>query len=389
MTGPDLDGLESDDGWLYASSLPLGAGDPGRFHALFGRDSLISSLQLLPVRPDIARATLRALARRQGRRVNEVMLEEPGKIGHEFRLEPPRNLINAGWPERSNFNYFASADATAWFLVLLASLGDRALCHELAAAWRSGGAWIARELDRSGGLIRHARSTVPGGLVQQGWRDSQDPQDPGGGGILHPGGRVPEQRLADADTQAVTYSALRALDRLEPRSGWDERAASLRARISSEFGPDVMALEPDGAEVCGAGSQLGWLLWAGALEPAASASAAERLCRADVLTQFGLRTLSSDSPAFDPQAYHRGSIWPFDSWIGWGGLGACGREAEAEQVRAGVLAALEQLGDAPELYAVTRAGELEPIALSNRRQAWTVGARWALENRWDGRAYAA
>ena len=146
-----------------------------------------------------------------------------------------------------------------------------------------------------------------------------------------------------------------------------------------------MALDGDGTEVRGAGSQLGWLLWAGALAAAPAAAAAERLCRPDVLTEFGLRTLSADSPAFEPHAYHRGSIWPFDSWLGWGGLRACGREAEAARVRTGVLAAIQRLGDAPELYAVTRAGELEPIALSNHRQAWTAGARWALANRWDGR----
>ena len=158
----------------------------------------------------------------------------------------------------------------------------------------------------------------------------------------------------------------------------------MQARISTAFGPEVMAVEGDGTEVRGAGSQLGWLLWAGALAPEPAASAAERLCRPDVLTVFGLRTLSADSPAFDPHAYHRGSIWPFDSWLGWGGLRACGRQAEAERVRTGVLAAIQRLGDAPELYAVTGAGGLEPIALSNRRQAWTAGARWALANRWDG-----
>ena len=385
MSDPDLSGLESDEGWLYASSLPLEAGDPGRFHALFGRDSLISSLALLPVRPDIARMTLRALARRQGRAVNPVTLEEPGKIGHEFRPETPSTMIDAGWPGRGAFNYYATADATSWFLVVLASLGERALFDELEPAWRSAGGWLAHELDRSRGLVRHAPSTVPGGLVQQGWRDSHDPQDPYGGGILHPNGRLPEQRLADADTQAVTFAALRALDRLDPGAGWDERAAALQARISTAFGPDVMALEADGTEVRGAGSQLGWLLWAGALERAPAAAATERLCQPDVLTEFGLRTLSSHSPVFAPHAYHRGSIWPFDSWLGWGGLRAYGRAAEAERVRTGVLAAIERLGEAPELFAVTRAGELEPIALANRRQAWTVGARWALANRWEGR----
>lgn len=389
MSGPDLDGLESDEGWLHASSLPVGAGDPGRYHALFGRDSLISSLQLLPVRPDVARATLRALARRQGRRVDELTLEEPGKIGHEFRPEPPPNLIDAGWPVRGEFNYFATADATAWFLVVLTSLGDRPLCGELEAAWRGAGTWLSGALDRGGGVVRHAGDNVPGGLVQQGWRDSQNPADAAGGGILHADGRLPGARLADADSQAVAYAGLRALAWLEPGGPWDERALGLRARISSAFGPDVMALEPDGTAVRGAGSQLGWLLWADALEPEVAAAAAERLCRPDVLTAFGLRTLSSDSSAFGASAYHRGSVWPFDSWLGWGGLRAHGRDAEAEQVRTGVLAALERLGAAPELYAVTRAGELEPIALSNRRQAWTIGAHWALANRWDGRSYAA
>jgi glycogen debranching enzyme len=103
-----------------------------------------------------------------------------------------------------------------------------------------------------------------------------------------------------------------------------------------------------------------------------------------VLTDFGLRTLSSGSPAFSPHAYHRGAVWPFDSWLGWGGLRAAGRHAAAERVRTGVLAALDELGRHPELYAVT--DRVEPIPVSNRVQAWTVGARWALEHEWDGRA---
>jgi glycogen debranching enzyme len=141
-----------------------------------------------------------------------------------------------------------------------------------------------------------------------------------------------------------------------------------------------MAIEADGTPVPGAGSQLGWLLWSGALEGDAAEAAADRLVAPDVLTRYGLRTLSSDHPAFDAHAYHRGSVWPFDNWLGWLGLRAAGRDEDAERVRSGVLAALDELGRAPELYAVTRSGELEPVAMSNRVQAWTVGARWAFEN---------
>ena len=74
----ELDPLLSDEGWPYASALPVGSGDPGRFHALFGRDSLITSLQILPVQPEVARSTLRALARRQGTRCDPEIEEEPG-----------------------------------------------------------------------------------------------------------------------------------------------------------------------------------------------------------------------------------------------------------------------------------------------------------------------
>jgi glycogen debranching enzyme len=163
----------------------------------------------------------------------------------------------------------------------------------------------------------------------------------------------------------------------------------MRAVLSRRFGPEVMALEAGDRPVPGAGSQLGWLLWADALEPDAAEAAAERLCRPDILTPWGLRTLAAGAPNFAPEAYHRGAVWPFDCWLGWGGLRAAGRIAEAERVRTGVLAALDRLGRAPELYAVTADGELEPVPISNRLQAWTVGARWALENEWDGRVTAA
>ena len=132
---------------------------------------------------------------------------------------------------------------------------------------------------------------------------------------------------------------------------------------------------PSSAGCCGRGRS----------RPPAAAAAAERLCEPDVLTAWGLRTLAASSPGFDPQSYHRGSVWPFDSWLGWSGLRAAGHEEAAERVRSGVLAALDRLGHAPELYAVTREGELEPARLSNLVQAWTVGARWAFENDWGGR----
>ena len=389
MAITELDAVLSPEGWPYASTPPVEPGDPGRFHALFGRDSLICSLQVLPARPAVARATLRALAALQGRREDPLTHEEPGKIIHEDRDRPPATLVAAGWPDTGEeFRYYATADATAWFLVVLAALGDGALARELEDHWRAAAGWLERALAAGGGFVRSGPAGRPGGLGQQGWRDADDPRDPaeGGSGILHADGRLPAAPLADADTQAVAYAALRALAALSGDARWQTAAAELSERLGETFGPDTMALEPDGTPVAGAGSQLGWLLWAEALPGAAPDAAAERLCEPDVLTAFGLRTLSSLHGAFDPHAYHRGSIWPFDSWLGWGGLRAAGRAEAAEQVRSGVLQALDELGRAPELYAVTPEGALEPVAMANRAQAWTVGARWALEHGWDGRA---
>jgi glycogen debranching enzyme len=178
----------------------------------------------------------------------------------------------------------------------------------------------------------------------------------------------------------MTVAALRATGRLSGLSLADQTME----RIAGAFTPHTMALDRDDRRVSGPGSQLGWLLWADALPASERAVYAERLCRPDILTAFGLRTLSSEHPQFDPRAYHRGAVWPFDSWLGWGGLRAAGRKADAERVRRGVLAAVERLGDAPELYAVNARGP-EPIPIANRVQAWTVGARIALEQRWDGR----
>jgi glycogen debranching enzyme len=376
-----IESVLSGEGWPYASAPPVEPGDPGRFHALFGRDSLITSLQLLPARPDVARATLHALAARQGTRFDAETLEEPGKIGHEFRDAPPESFVAAGWPAEGEFRYYGTADATAWFVVLLAASGEPGLGDARRAAL----GWLAGALDAGDGLVRHAAGGR-GGLVQQGWRDTIDAAaDASGGGYVRADGSNPTPPLADADTQAVAHAALRAAFGLTGDPAWTRRAEALRARLSESFGPSVMALEAGDAVVPGAGSQLGWLLWADALEPEAAAACADRLCEPDILTAHGLRTLAATDPRFGPAKYHRGAVWPFDSWLGWGGLRAAGRLREAERVRTGVLTAVHRLGRAPELYAVERDGALAPIALSNRIQAWTIGARWALEHAWDGR----
>jgi glycogen debranching enzyme len=382
---PGLAEVLAPDGWPNASSASVGAGDPGRYNCLFGRDSLITALAVLPARPDVAAATLRALARLQGTREDVTWDEEPGKIVHEVR--PGISVARQGYlgldvPD-GELRYYGSADSTPLFLHVLAATGDDGLAAELEPAWRAAGDWLLGALERGRGLLRWHRR-APGGLVQQGWRDTVDPvgSPSQGSGILHEDGTAPKAPVADADTQAAALAGLRGLARLSAAAEHAAAADALAARIGERFDAETMALDADDRPVRGAGSQLGWLLWAGA----PVAGAAERLSEPDVLTGFGLRTLGDRHPQFDGFSYHRGSIWPFDSWLGWGGLRAAGHLDEAERVRAGVLAGVERIGRYPELYAVTDGGP-EPIAISNFVQAWTVGAVWALHHEWDGAAH--
>ena len=385
MSVPGLDAVLAPDGWPYACAPPTDPDDPGRFHALFGRDSLITALQVLPARPDVARATLRALAALQGARVDPVWTRSRGRSctrsatrsrrgGDLFRLDPPAGPLR----------YYGSADATPWFLHVLAATGDRALADELGDAWRRAGDWLLAALERGGGLLRWGpRPASGGGLGQQGWRDADRPAKATGGGILHEDGSAPPPPVADADTQAAAVAGLRGLAALSGSAGHARDAEDVAERVAARFGPETMALDGDEREVRGAGSQLGWLLWAGV----PVAGAAERVTEPDVLADFGLRTLSDRHPRFAARAYHRGGVWPFDCWLGWGGLRAAGHDAAAERVRTGVLAAMERLGRFPELYAVEATGP-ERIPIANQVQAWTVGAAFALRAGWDGRAPA-
>ena len=215
---------------------------------------------MLPARPDVARATLRALAALQGSVEDPETDEEPGKIVHEWWPRAPERLQRAGWPVRDGeLRYYGSADSTSWFLVLLASLGDRSLTTELEATWRAGGGWLERALERGDGLVRHGPRRASGGLAQQGWRDAEDPANPAhhGAGILDAGGTVPQPPLADADTQAVSLVALRALAVLSGEERWQRAVARLARRVEESFDPETLALASDGEKVAGVGSQLG------------------------------------------------------------------------------------------------------------------------------------
>ena len=150
--------------------------------------------------------------------------------------------------------------------------------------------------------------------------------DGNGGGTLRPDGAAPTPPLADADTQAVTVAALRVLAADSPvEDEWRARHDVMRALVTATYLPDVVLVDCRRP-----GARAPARSWAGCCGPTRSnptprAAAAARLAQPDICTDYGLRTLSSRFAGLPPDGYHRGTIWPFDSWLGWGGLRAAGR----------------------------------------------------------------
>ena len=142
--------LSSLDGEPY-----FAAGVPW-YATLFGRDSLVTALQLMAFAPEVAAGTLRLLAARIGRQDDPEREEEPGKILHELRPG------ETGTPLA---RYYGSVDATPLFLLALEATRDAALQAQLRPAADAARAWIARRdpLTYTAGALRH-----------QGWKDSED-----------------------------------------------------------------------------------------------------------------------------------------------------------------------------------------------------------------------
>jgi glycogen debranching enzyme len=354
------DGLRSPDGWLKASS-----GD-GRFASLFGRDSLIAALQLLPLDPSIADATLGALGDVLGERDDPEREEEPGKVPHEVRRHDLDAYVAHGWPVRDGeLRYYGSVDASCWWLIVLGALArhGRDVRHHRAAAGRVA-AWLAGRPTP----LTYARRARSGGLAHHWWRDVAadlvDASPPTGHGMYGDDGRPMHGPVAST---AVAALAWRALSEAAVFVDGSLGAAAEAARAAFASLPRF-ALHDGATRADAPTSDLGIVRWTGIADvPVPS----------ELVTRYGLRTLAPSHPAFRPDGYHAGAVWPWDTWIG------------APSLWPGVVDAVRALGGYPELYTVDVDGTLRAAAEACSVQAWTFGAVAAIEAGWDGRAWAA
>ncbi|WP_033440603.1 amylo-alpha-1,6-glucosidase [Saccharothrix sp. NRRL B-16314] len=359
----------------------VAAGAPW-FMALFGRDSLLTSWMALPLDQRLALGTLQTLADHQGRKVDPLTEEQPGRILHEVRLGRAAALALGGGSA-----YYGTADATPLFVALLGELHRWGLPPaDLASLLPSADralAWIRDFGDRDGdGFVEYQRATDRG-LLNQGWKDSFD-------GVNFADGRMAEPPIALAEVQAYVYAAYTARADIAVASG-DERtaaeyrhkAAELKAAFNDRFwlparGWFALALDAEKRPVDSLTSNMGHCLWCGIVDDDKAGAVAEHLLSPSMWSGFGIRTLADTMGAYNPMSYHNGSVWPHDTAIAAAGLMRYGFVAEAQQVALGVLDAARRFGGRlPELFCGFDRAEFPvpvPYPTSCSPQAWAAAA---------------
>jgi len=359
----------------------IAAGAPW-FMALFGRDSLITSSLCLPLTPDLAVGTLRALARHQGSTVDPLREEEPGKILHELRFGVDVSFALGGADR-----YYGSVDATPLFVMVLGQLArwgvDPGIIDELLPAADAALSWIDTYGDRDGdGYIEYHRATDRG-LRNQGWKDSAD-------GINFADGTLAQPPIALAEVQAYAYGAYLARASLAADRGereiadhWAQRASTLRRRFNEDFwlprhGWFAVGLDAEKRPIDALASNMGHALWAGIIDDAKAASVAKHLCSPELFSGYGIRTLATSMGAYNPASYHNGSVWPHDTAICIAGLVRYGFTDAAQRVAAGLFeAAAYFAGRLPELFCGFGRAEVPgpvPYPSSCAPQAWASAA---------------
>ncbi|ADB32497.1 Amylo-alpha-16-glucosidase [Kribbella flavida DSM 17836] len=361
----------------------LGAGPPW-YLTLFGRDSLISSGMLIPIDPELAAGTLRALARWQGSKVDADAAEQPGKIPHELRAEVADHGGGLVLPAA----YYGSHDATQLWITTLHKAWRWGMPREQVEALlpylQRALTWIRDHADPDGDGFLEYLDESGHGLANQGWKDSSD-------AVQWPDGTIATAPIALCEVQAYAYAAAVAGAELLTAFGldgaeqWLTWAAELKIRFREKFWVDgypAIALDGEKRPVAGPSSNLGHLLGTGLLDPDEEAAVAAVLADPQLDSGFGLRTLSTAMAAFNPLGYHTGSVWPHDTAMAIQGLYAAGHAATATTYARGLLTTAEAFGyRLPELYGGAGSAVESvptPYPLSCRPQAWAAASAVAV-----------
>ena len=360
-------------GMLPAAGMPW-------FMTVFGRDTLITSLQTMLLGPELATASLDALASLQARDDDPAIDAEPGKIVHELR----RGRAAETWFG----TYYGTVDATPLFLVLLSEVwrwsGDSEIVERLREPALAALRWVDEYGDRDGDCFVEYERRTPRGLENQSWKDSGDSQR------FHDGSfaRTP---IAAAEVQGYVYDAKVRLAELARQVWRDEplaarletEAAELRRRFDEQFwvadrgGFYALALDAAKQRVDSLCSNIGHLLWSGIVPPERVEAVANQLMGAELWSGWGVRTMSTGDAAYNPLTYHNGTVWPHDTSLGAWGLARSGRADDVATISRTLLVAARFFDwSLPEVFAGFRREDTPfPIAYPTaaRPQAWAAG----------------
>ena len=168
----DMASLQLEDPTFAKGVFIPAAGVPW-FVTLFGRDSLVVSMQGISGYPEFAAGALRRLSELQATEDDPERDMEPGKIPHEIRHGELAQLRILPFQP-----YYGTHDATSLFVIVISYLyqwlGDVARPGALPAQRRGGVRWIDGSGDRDGDGFQEYKTRSPHGYYNQGWKDAGD-----------------------------------------------------------------------------------------------------------------------------------------------------------------------------------------------------------------------
>ncbi len=374
--GGSHDGLDRES-WVPAAGVPW-------FLSLFGRDSLTVSEQTLALSPRFALGSLRALANLQAGSYDDDRDMQPGKIEHEIRHGELAELRLV-----PHSPYYGAHETTTLYVLVAAHAywwhGSRDELDAMKPHVERALAWIDRDGDPDHDGLQEYQTRARDGYVNQGWKDSGD-------AIVDEDGSPAATPIALAEHQGAVVAAKRAwADVLE--GAYRDRSASCRLRSDAdrlaetiearfwweEQGTYVLGLDGRKRPIRSVASNAGHLLWQRAVAEERAARVVERLMADDMWSGWGIRTLSSGHPAYNPLSYQRGSVWPHDNGIIAAGFRNYGFDGAAGRVARGILDATSKFAAQrpPELFAgLSRDPGSFPVQYlgANVPQAWSSGA---------------